>query len=674
MSNTLCGRRIDKVAVIGSGEIGPDIALHFTKELHDRDIPVVVLDIEAQALDQGRNRVQDKVEQGVSRELYTDQEADHMLNNLIWTQSADDLEGADLVIEAGPEEVEVKKVIFEGLEHRCPKNAILASSSSHLPPEWIFDDLNHPERALILHYFFPAESNQLLEIVPAEHTNETIIRWARQFYEWMGKAPITSGSRFGYAIDPIFEGIVQTSMHLVEEGVGSVREIDAIVRDVLERDAGPFTLLNEIGGNVIVEIGMNGAHDEIMPWFQAPKLLEEKIREGTTWQVVGRGETVDYDEETFERVQQDILGTYFGLVGEILEHGISSVADLELGLDVGMNSRSPFEWMNELGNEKTYELVESFAEKNKGFRVADPITAIKNSSSGWNIERVTREDRDGIAILRIRRWKKRNALNEEVFQQLRSHIEEISDNAQLDGIVLTGFGRKAFASGADIPMLAALESPEEATSFSKTHHETLRLIETMNTPVIAALNGVALGGGAELALGCNARVAKEDLPRLIGQPEPHLGLIPGLGGTQRLPRLIGLEEAWPLLRTGSSLSTEEAEQLGLLVESVPGDELLQRATQLVTQVAAGDRDLDSINEDPLEVPSNLPEVNIGHLSEKIDELMQKAILEGAQQPLEEGLETESVYFGKCFETEDSRIGLQNFIENGPESKAIFVHR
>ena len=674
MSNTLCGRNIDKVAVIGSGEIGPDIALHFTKELHDRDVPVVILDIEAQALDQGRNRVQEKIEQGVSRELYTDQEAEHMLNNLVWTQSADDVEGADLVIEAGPEEVDVKKVIFEGLEHRCPENAILASSSSHLPPEWIFDDLNHPERALILHYFFPAESNQLLEIVPGEHTNDSIIRWARQFYEWMGKAPITSGSRFGYAIDPIFEGIVQTSMHLVEEGVGTVREIDAIVRDVLDRDAGPFTLLNEIGGNVIVEIGMNGSHDEIMPWFQAPDLLEDKIREGTQWQVVGRGETVDYDEDTFERVKKDILGTYFGLVGEILESGISSVADLELGLDVGMNSRSPFEWMNELGNEKTYELVHAFAEKNEGFRVADPITAKKNSTSGWNVERVTREDQDGVAILHIRRWKKRNALNEEVFEQLRAHVEEIADDGDVDGVVLTGFGRKAFASGADISMLADLESPEQATAFSKEHHETLRLLETMDAPVIAALNGVALGGGAELALGCNGRVAKKNVPRLIGQPEPHLGLIPGLGGTQRLPRIIGLEEAWSLLRTGNSLSTEEAEQLGLLFDAVPGDELLQRATQLASEVAAGDRDLPSINEDPLEVPSNLPEVDIGHLSEKIDEYMQKAILEGAGQTLEDGLNTEAEYFGKCFETEDARIGLQNFLENGPSSKAIFVHR
>ncbi len=674
MPKTICGRSIDKVAVIGSGEIGPDIALHLAKELHSYDIPVVVLDIEAQALDQGRNRVQEKVELGVNRNLYSEQEGNSIRDQIVWTQSADDIEGADLVVEAGPEEVDVKKVIFEGLEHHCPENAVLASSSSHLPPDWIFEDMIHPERALVLHYFFPAERNQLLEIVPGEKTNPDLVRWAQQFFEWAGKAPIISGARFGYAIDPIFEGVVQTSMELVEEGVGSVKEIDAIVRDVLERDSGPFTLLNKIGGNVIVEVGMNGAHEKIMPWFQAPDLLEDKIRAGDQWQVIGRGESVDYDETIYERVKQDILGTYFGLVGEILESGISSVSDLDLGLDVGMNSRSPFEWMNELGTDKSYELVKSFAEQHDGFRVADPITAMKESTSGWSVQRVLREDRDGTAVLRIRRWKERNALNEDVFNQLQEHVEDLSEDGDIEAVVLTGFGRNAFADGADITMLTSLDSPDEAVNFSSRHHSTLRKIETIEKPFIAALNGIAHGAGAELALSCDARVARDDLSDLVRHPEPSFGLIPGLGGTQRLPRLIGFENAWSLLRTVGSLSSSEASSLGLLLESVPGDELLQRATQIATEMARGNREIPELPEEPIDVPDDLPDEDIGDLSQKIDEYLRKAMIEGAESTLEEGLEIETTYFGKCFDTEDTRIGLRNYLENGPDSTPIFVNR
>jgi len=674
MCATLCDRTIDKVAVVGSGEIGPDIALHFTKELHDRDIPVVVLDIEAQALDRGRSRLQKKVEEGTTRDIYSEQAGESMIENVIWTQSADDLEGANLVIEAAPEEVDVKKVIYEGLEHRCPEDAILASSSSHLPPEWIFEDMMRPERAMILHYFFPAERNQLLEIVPGEETDPELVRWAQEFYEFIGKAPITSGSRFGYAIDPIFEGIVQTSMQLVEDGVGSVKQIDAAVQDLLGRENGPFTLLNKIGGNVIVEVGMNGAHEEIMPWFQAPDLLEEQIRSGEQWDVAGRGEDVEYNDELFERVETDIQATYFGLVNEVLDSGISDVADLDLGLEVGMNAHSPFEWMNDLGLEESLQRVESFAGRQEGFRVGEPLRERAKSGTEWEIPRVLREDRDDVAVVRLRRWSKHNALDELTLKQLRTTFAQIQDDDAIRGAVLTGFGRNAFAAGADIGMLADMDGPDEAEQFSLTHHETLRKIETMEEPVVAALNGIALGGGSELALSCNARLAADGVSRLIGQPEPALGLIPGLGGTQRLPRIIGLRPAWELLRTAGSLSSDEADELGLVMETVPGDRLLEHAVHVTREAADGERSLSGRTEGALSVPDELPDVDIGHLSKKIDDFLQKAVLEGAETVLEEGVEIEASYFGKCFETEDARIGIQNFLQNGPGTKAIFVDR
>jgi enoyl-CoA hydratase/carnithine racemase len=277
-----------------------------------------------------------------------------------------------------------------------------------------------------------------------------------------------------------------------------------------------------------------------------------------------------------------------------------------------------------------------------------------------------------VALVKIRRPKVLNALNEEVFKQLMEIFTNIQKNPKIQGAVLTGFGTRAFVSGADIGMLAVQKRPEEAEAFCLESMSVLNLIENLGKPVVCAMNGLAFGGGNEMAMACTARIAKKGQKVFVSQPEPRLGIIPGNGGTQRLPRLVGIEKSWPILRNANPISSAQAKEIGLIQEEVEGD-LIEVAIEWVNKILSGKVRVPPIKKDPIPVPSKLPEVDIGHLSRKIDSLLQRAILEGAKMPLEEGLKLEAKIFGECLLTQDMRIGIENFLENGPRVNANFVH-
>jgi enoyl-CoA hydratase/carnithine racemase len=409
-----------------------------------------------------------------------------------------------------------------------------------------------------------------------------------------------------------------------------------------------------------------------MPWYRSPKILDDQVKLNKPWETAGRGEVVEYSPETYEAVSNRILGAYFGMVCEIVESGISNISDFELALDLGLAMTPPFGLMNNIGVKKALELVETYAKENPGFKVAEILKKQAASGKPWKIPVVLREDKSDVAIVKIRRPKVLNALNEDVFEQLREHFLGIQKDPKIKGAVLTGFGTRAFVSGADIGMLAAQKSAKEGEEACLKNYAVLGLMEDLGKPVVCAMNGLAFGGGNEIAMACTARIAKKGQKVLVGQPEPKLGFIPGAGGTQRLPRLVGIEKAWPILRNSNPISSSEAKEIGLIQEEVEGD-LIAKAIDWVHNILEKKAQVPAIPKGPIPVPSKLPEVDIGHLSRKIDSLLQKAILEGAKTTLEEGLKLEAKTFGECFSTQDRKIGIDNFMKNGPKANANFVH-
>ncbi|MFQ5653536.1 MAG: 3-hydroxyacyl-CoA dehydrogenase/enoyl-CoA hydratase family protein [Planctomycetota bacterium] len=672
MTAEILGHPIRKIGIIGSGQIGPDIALHFAKVFHRDRLPVVVVDVSKEALEKGQKKLHKKVDRGIKSGAFSADMGQAMKESCLFTDSYEELRGVDLVIEAATEDAGLKGRIFQQVAGLASEGAFLASNSSHLEPEVIFADFADRSRTMVIHYFFPAERNPVVEVVPGADTDPQVAAAMLSFYESIGKVPIGVKSRYGYAIDPIFEGIFEAAALLVEEGAGTTREVDAVACRALGLTVGPFTAMNLTGGNPITQHGLGIMHEKVMPWFRSPGILDEAMKSGEPWETPKRGETVDVDPEREKRIQDAMRGAYFGLAGEILDSGIVGLADLEMAVEIALDLTPPLRLMNDLGVGASLELVERYAAAHDGFKVPECVREQAAKRKPWRVPVVLREDRGDVAVVTIRRPKVLNALSEQAFEQLEEHFEAIKNDPAIAGAVLTGFGVKAFVSGADVNFLARIDSPEMGERTSLASLRSLAVIENLGKPVVCALNGYAFGGGNELAMACTARIARKGLKVLAGQPEPNLGIIPGAGATQRLPRLVGIERAAELLRTGRSVSSAEALRIGLISREIEGD-LVGEAVSMARAAASGESPLPAIQRGPLQVGEKLPQVDLGHLSKAVDAILCRAILEGCRLPLEEGLALEAKMFGEVCKTRDMRIGIENFIKNGPRARAEFVH-
>ncbi len=666
------GRRIRKIGVIGSGQIGPDIALYFAKVFHGEGVPIVVVDISPDALARGREKLEKKVDKGVESGAFAPGMADAMKRQVEFTADYARLAGVDLVVEAATEDRALKGRIFRQLGALAAPGAILASNSSHLEPETIFAALPDRTRTLVVHYFFPAERNPVVEVVPGKDTDPRLAEAVLGFYERIGKFPILVRSRYGYAVDPVFEGLFLAAALLLEQGVATVKEIDSVATRALGLGVGPFTAMNLTGGNPITHVGLANYHEKIMPWFRSPGVLARAVAEQRAWETPKRGETVTVAEEKERRIAAALSGAYFGLCSEIIDSGITNVADLEMAIESALDMTPPFRLMNRVGVGEALRRVEEYAAEQPGFRVAECLRRQAASKEPWKIPTVLRRDLDGVAVVTIRRPKVLNALDQEAFDQIEAHFRAIGRDPKIAGAVITGFGVKAFVSGADVKFLAKIDSAAMGERTSLASQRTLSLIEDLGKPVVCAMNGFAFGGGNELAMACTARIAPRGLGLLASQPEPNLGIIPGAGATQRLPRWIGLEKAAELLRTARGVSSAEALRLGLIAKEVDGD-LVAEAVRMVRDAASGSAPLRPIHKGPLQVPERLPDVDLGHLSRAVDAILCRAILEGCRLPLSEGLALEAKMFGKVCETRDMRIGVENFLDKGPRAPAPFVH-
>jgi enoyl-CoA hydratase/carnithine racemase len=265
--------------------------------------------------------------------------------------------------------------------------------------------------------------------------------------------------------------------------------------------------------------------------------------------------------------------------------------------------------------------------------VSTAQTPMSSSTAALTLENVLYEKKGAIAYVTVNRPTVLNALNTPTWTDLETAFADAKADASVHGVILTGAGDKAFIAGADISELADVDAygAEESSRFGQG---VLDLVEDLGKPVIAAINGFALGGGCETAMACTIRIAAQHAK--FGQPEVKLGLLPGGGGTQRLPRLVGKGRALQLILTGETISAQEAYRIGLVNEVVPAAGLIERAETILKQIMA-----------------NAP-------------IAVKFSLEAANKRLEtsqgEGLALEASYFGICAATEDKKEGTSAFLE------------
>ncbi len=248
-------------------------------------------------------------------------------------------------------------------------------------------------------------------------------------------------------------------------------------------------------------------------------------------------------------------------------------------------------------------------------------------------QNVLYEVRNRIAYVTVNRPKVLNALNRQTVDELRDIFLDVRQRPDANAAILTGSGEKAFVAGADINELAA-QSPIEGKDMSRRGQHVLSIIENLGKPVVAAINGFALGGGCEIAMACSLRTASENAR--IGQPEVKLGIIAGYGGTQRLTRLVGLGRALEILLTGDPITAQRAYEIGLVNAVYPQPELMAQTENMVRKILANG---------PLAVKFSL-----------------EAAVHGSQMSLEEGMNLEGSLFGLLCATEDMKEGTRAFLE------------
>jgi len=249
------------------------------------------------------------------------------------------------------------------------------------------------------------------------------------------------------------------------------------------------------------------------------------------------------------------------------------------------------------------------------------------------MENVRTENRDGVLIVTVDRPKVLNALNAQTVNELRQAFEAAREDDAVRCVILTGGGEKAFVAGADIGELS-LMTPITGKATAERGQRIFHSIERFPKPVIAAINGFALGGGCELALACHIRIASDKAQ--LGLPEVTLGIIPGYGGTQRMARLLGKGKALELILTGDRIGAEEAERIGLVNKVVPADQLMATAEEMGRKI---------MSRGPLAVRAAI-----------------EAVMSGSEMPFEEGQFLEATLFGLLASTDDMKEGMKAFLE------------
>jgi enoyl-CoA hydratase/3-hydroxyacyl-CoA dehydrogenase len=642
------------VGVIGSGSIGPDLAYGFVSALAKTSgSRVYLLDIKKEALDAGVARIKGYVGKALSRGKLSAKAAKAVEEALVPTMDMGDLGACDYVLEAATEDLATKKVILAKLEAVVRPDCLVGFATSGIPRAQIAAGAKHPERCFVNHPFFPAWRALPIEVVLSGH--ETFGARMIETLRLLGKVPIVTADVECFAADDVFCNYCAEAVRILEEGVATVAQIDQIVNDAIG-GGGPFNVMDLTRGNLLnihcLELMKQAPTGS--DWFTPP------------WHDRKKPGDPHYDAALGKQVIDRILAVLLGRTTFVVDQKICDPREMNwltrnaLGFTEGL-----LDVAERLGADRVHEICTTYAAKHPGFVVPPSIAQRKLA----RFYRMVSAEVDGeLGVITIRRPEVRNALSDQVMAELRSALDELVANPTVRGIVLTSFD--GAIAGADIQELAVLRTAEEGGDKCRRGQTVLDAIAASPKPVVAALDGPVLGGGSELAMACHARVVGPSL--LFGQPEVNLGIIPGYGGTQRLPRLIGVERALDLLRTGRTVGAKQACEWGWAT-GAPAPDFVGAAKTLVRQHLAGKVKLAPVSPEPKPVPAVLPVVDIGHHSRIIDRILVDVVRQGLGQSLAEGLKVEADGFARCMRTVDTDIGMKNFIQNGPRVPAAFLH-
>lgn len=552
--------------------MGSGIAQKSAQELYD----VQMVDREAQWVERGQKIIADFLAEAIERRIFRPAEVDAIksrVRSVVGTENVDPT--TDLVIEAVFEDFDVKTAVFATLDEVCDEHTILASNTSSLSVNELAEATRRPDRFVGLHFFFHPAKNRLIEIIPAESTSAATLSAVEQYCKTMGKVVIVCKDRPGFVVNRFFVPWLNEACLLLDEGVGTMAQIDAVARDAFRIGLGPFALMNLTGPTIALHATDYLAEQLDTVRYTGAASLRELVSSGEMWQI---GDETESGEEASRVIRERLLGQVFAVSAQIVEEDICSKEDVDRGAKVGLRwARGPFELANRLGVDEAVRMAEAYSNL-AGFELPEWFA---NLSGPMQFSLVDVVVEDGVATVRLNRPEAMNALNETLVAQLGSALDELNAREDVSTIILEGAG-KAFVAGADVKFFVdkiRADAISDIYDFTAFGHEVLGKLENSDKITIALTTGLALGGGLELALACDYRIGTRRTQFRF--PETSIGIYPGLGGTQRTPRICGIEAARFAILAGNFLDAGSAAALGLLTHLVEASDVASTVDELV---------------------------------------------------------------------------------------------
>lgn len=640
------------VVVVGAGSIGPDIGYYLKSALPD--LKLYLIDISAAALERATARLADYTRKAVERGKMSAREAERVCANVHATTDYEVAREADWAIEAATEDLALKRTIFARLERLMRPDAWITSNTSSLPAARIFAELGRKDRATVTHFFAPAWRNPVVEVIDTPALDRQVLEDLRALFCATGKVPLVTADVPCFMLDRIFDNWCNEAALLLEHA--SAAEIDSVAAEFVH--AGPFFVLNLAHGNpIIIETNTLQADEEGEHYWPAAV-----FRSVETWRTAAPGKPVAVAPQAAAAIRDRLRGILISQSGDILDRAIGAPADLELGCRLALGFKAgPLELMRRLGAAEAKRIGERLIGERPGLPL--PQRPLDGYQDFFRFVLV--DDLRDVKIITIRRPEALNALHDELTDEILAAIRRFESDPAVRGFVITGYGPRAFSAGADIGRFPKmLGDAEAAAQYARDCSRLLLHIDRMNKPVVAALNGMALGGGLELALRCHDIVAIGNATLQL--PEILLGIVPGLGAMavpyRRWPKAAATFHA--MMRRAEQVSAKAAHELGM-VHSLSDDYagMIEAAAERVG-VLAGRLQPPADGAVTIEPPAPADAVaaNGQKLSAEVLRILERAVVDAAAAPtFAAALEIGYRAFGRSACTAAAREGIDAFL-------------
>jgi enoyl-CoA hydratase/3-hydroxyacyl-CoA dehydrogenase len=644
---------IDTIAVLGAGNMGHGIAEVAALAGYE----VVLRDIEDDFVQDGYDNIEWSLNKLAEKDQLTDDEAEAALERVTPLVDLEEaVSNADVVIEAVPEVMDIKKEVYEEIDEYAPEEAIFATNTSSLSITELSEVTDRPGQFCGMHFFNPPVRMDLVEVVSGAHTTGETLSAVEDLAESMDKTPVRVRKDVpGFIVNRILVPLMNEAAWLVHDDVASVAEVDSTTKFDIGLPMGSFELADYVGIDVGYHV-LDYMHDELGERYEPCPLMVEKVEAEQFGQKSGKG-FYDYEggegadipmDEVDETVKARLLAGLANEVAYLIGADVASAEEIDTAVKLGGRwPKGPAKMVDEYGLEELHNVLEE-AHESSGHARYEPYEYLESfvEQGGFYDDAGGSDGEDAadfetinltypserVAHIELDRPQQMNSISLELIEELDVALDLVEDDDSVRSLLVSGAGDRAFSAGADFMSIAGSGAdPFEAVELSKFGQETFGRLEEIEMPVVAAVDGYCLGGGMELATCADVRVATTRSE--FGQPEFNLGLLPGWGGTQRLQRIVGMGRAKEIIFTAERYPAEEMAEFGFVNELYEPGEFEEKAQEYAEDLAAGP---------PLAMRYTKRAMNKGW------------------DDHDAGLEVESMGFGHVVNSEDVHEGINAF--------------